>query len=205
MPLHEPVVRQATAGALETVALEPKTDLRSEISDLKSETAGKEPEAKIDLPAKTAGEPGDSRTGSEAHPTVAPAGAARAPDPVPGMAGGSQVPPDLMQAVDTLMRDKFKRRTPGGRSEGVRYGGGTPQSEEAVERAIHWLVAHQRQDGSWNFNHVERGLRALLHQSRQRAQHDRGHGLALLPFLGAGYTHKQGEFQGVWYSEGWIT
>ena len=113
------------------------------------------------------------------------------------MAGGSQLPPDLLQAIDTLMQGKFKRRTPGGRSEGVRYGGGTPQSEEAVERALHWLAVHQRQDGSWNFNHLSDACQHYCTHPGSEGSTTAATGLALLPFLGAGYTHKEGEFQDV--------
>ena len=113
------------------------------------------------------------------------------------MADGSQLPPDLLQAIDTLMQGKFKRRTPGGRSEGVRYGGGTPQSEEAVEHALRWLAAHQRQDGSWNFNHLSDACQHYCTHPGSEASTTASTGLALLPFLGAGYTHKKGEFQDV--------
>jgi len=205
--LCEPVVRQVAAGVLETVALEPQpdlpsinTDLRSEISDLKSKTAEKRPEeqeTKLEPPAKIAEESAAPPTGSEAHPTVAPKVAAPQEDPMPGMAGGSRLPPDLLQAIDTLMREKFKRRTPGGRGEGVRYGGGTPKSEAAVERAILWLAAHQCQDGSWNFNHLSDACQHYCTHPGSEASTTAATGLALLPFLGAGYTHKEGEFQNV--------
>ena len=61
--------------------------------------------------------PPREQTGSEAHPTPG-SEAHPAEDAVPGMADGSQLPPDLLQAIDTLMQGKLKRRTPGGRGEG---------------------------------------------------------------------------------------
>ena len=194
--LREPVVRQDIAGALESVALEPpaelgdeNSDFKSEISNRRSENVGKgpdEPETKIEPGVKMGDEAGARRTGLEAHPTV---------DSVPGMAGGSRLPPDLLRAIDTSMQEKFKRRTQDGRSEGVHYRGGTPQSEEAVERALHWLAAHQRQDGSWNFNHLSEACQHYCTHPGSEASTTAATGLALLPFLGAGYTHKQGEFQ----------
>jgi hypothetical protein len=203
VPLREPVVRQVIAGELETVAAESPPEapseishLKSEISDLKSKNVGQGPEeqdAKIDLPMKMADESAVAQ-GVPAR-AAAPTGAAPAEDAVPGMAGGSRLPPDLLQAIDTLMREKFKRRTPGGRSEGVRYGGGTPQSEEAVERALRWLATHQRQDGSWNFNHQGDACQHYCTHPGSEASTTAATGLALLPFLGAGYTHKEGEFQ----------
>jgi len=207
MQLPEPVVRQVAAGALETLALDPQpdllsanSDLRSEISELKSKTAEKGPEeqdTKFVPPAKMADAAAAPATGLEAHSADAPKVAAPQEDSVPGMGGGSQLPPDLLQAIDTLMQDKFKRRTPGGRGEGVRYGGGTPKSEAAVERAIRWLAAHQRQDGSWNFNHLCDACQHYCTHPGSEASATAATGLALLPFLGAGYTHKEGEFQDV--------
>ena len=201
--VREPVVRQVVPGALETVALESPADLGPDISDLKSTNAGQRPEAreaKIDPPVKMAEGSASRPTTSEAHPTVppagtVPAGVVPADDPVPGMADGSRLPPDLLQAIDTLMQGKFKRRTPGGRSEGVRYKGGSPQSEEAVERALGWLAIHQRQDGSWNFNHLSDACQHYCTNPGSEGSKTAATGLALLPFLGAGYTHKEGEFQ----------
>ncbi len=93
------------------------------------------------------------------------------------------------------MQGKFKRRTPGGRGEGVRYKGGTMQSEEAVERGLGWLAIHQRQDGSWNFNHLSDACQHYCTNPGSEGSTTAATGLALLPFLGAGYTHQEGEFQ----------
>ena len=91
---------------------------------------------------------------------------------------------------------KLKRRTPGGRGEGVSYDGGTPQSEEAVTaRSAGSPSTSARTEAGAST--IKRCLPALLHPSRQRGQHDGRHRVALLPFLGAGYTHKEGEFQDV--------
>ena len=191
----EPLVRQIIPGGLETVTLDPP-DRQSEISN----ATPPRQEAVIDPPAQLPEASAVAGTGSEAHPAVPPkaappAGLPPAEDPVPGMEGGSRLPPDLLQAIDAMMQGKFKRRTPSGRHEGVRYGGGTPQSEEAVERALRWLAAHQRQDGSWNFNHLSDACQHYCTHPGNEASTTAATGLALLPFLGAGYTHKEGEFQ----------
>ncbi len=196
--LREPVVWQVMAGSLETVMLEPPQDRESEITNLNSkipDSGHREQDAKIDPPVPTADAPAAPR-GSPPK-VAAPAGVATAEDRAPGMAGGSRLPPDLLQAIDALMQEKFKRRTPGGRSEGMRYGGGTPQSEEAVERALRWLAAHQRQDGSWNFNHLSDACQHYCTHPGSEGSTTAATGLALLPFLGAGYTHKQDQFQDV--------
>jgi len=83
------------------------------------------------------------------------------------------------------------------RAEMVAEAGGTEGSERAVEQALRWLAAHQREDGSWNFNHQ-------LGQREPKTSPDPGEetqaingatGLALLPFLGAGQTHLEGKYK----------
>ncbi len=93
-------------------------------------------------------------------------------------------------------------RTPEGRKKyGDRYGA-TAASEAAVENALRWLANHQRHDGSWSFD-----LR--LAPCEGRCRHGRKEnddtptpstaatGLALLAFLGAGYTSETGPYQDV--------
>ncbi|QDV42998.1 hypothetical protein Enr13x_28500 [Stieleria neptunia] len=93
-------------------------------------------------------------------------------------------------------------RTPEGRKKyGDRYGA-TRQSETAVENALRWLANHQRDDGSWSFD-----LRLSPCDGRcrngRKANDDTptpstaATGLALLAFLGAGYTPEVGPYQDV--------
>ena len=95
------------------------------------------------------------------------------------------------------MQGKLKRRTPSGRHEGIRYGGGTPQSEEAVERAVRWIVLHQRANGSWSFNHTGEACQHYCTHPGTEASSTGATGLALLPLLGAGYTQKEGDYTDV--------
>lgn len=73
-------------------------------------------------------------------------------------------------------------------------GGGTGETERAVELGLLWLAAMQKQDGHWQ-----------LHRRDGKSDSDPGYpdggtvqtstgatALALLPFLGAGHTHKEG-------------
>ena len=88
-----------------------------------------------------------------------------------------------------------------GRSVGRRRGlalagGGTDQSEKAVERGLAWLAEHQLEDGSWRFDLTS--CPACAGACRDSGFFDSttaSTGLALLCFLGAGYTHHEGTYQ----------
>src|SRR5206468_9448209 len=77
--------------------------------------------------------------------------------------------------------------------------GATSESEKAVAQALKWFVEHQNHDGSWNFDHRHAGScqgrcsdAGTLSECRTGAT-----AMALLPFLGAGQTHQQGEYKQV--------
>ncbi|MCS6863728.1 MAG: terpene cyclase/mutase family protein [Gemmataceae bacterium] len=61
----------------------------------------------------------------------------------------------------------------------LREGGGNEASEQAVALALAWLARQQKNDGSWEFDMGRKDERAAAT------------GLALLPFLAAGETHKK--------------
>jgi hypothetical protein len=63
-------------------------------------------------------------------------------------------------------------------------GGGSPQSELAVERGLRWLAAHQRKDGSWHFNHQQGACQGLCRNPGTEASTTAATSLALLAFLG---------------------
>ena len=69
--------------------------------------------------------------------------------------------------------------------------GGSAGSEAAVEASLTWLARHQLEDGGWAFDHTRVGGcdcgRPGTAGGRTGAT-----GLALLTFLGAGYTHADG-------------
>jgi hypothetical protein len=60
----------------------------------------------------------------------------------------------------------------------LREGGGNTETEAAVARALAWLAKQQKTDGRWSFGDGLKGDEVAAT------------GLALLPFLAAGYTHK---------------
>ena len=109
---------------------------------------------------------------------------------------------EIDAATDSGKRGNF---TPGGgfegRTEKNRTGNGLGgpdggAGENAVEAGLAWLARHQSKDGSWSFdfsNSCKLCDNGAPHTSRVAAT-----ALALLPFLGAGYTHeRQGKYQKV--------
>jgi len=76
--------------------------------------------------------------------------------------------------------------------------GGTAESEAAVSNGLKWLAAHQRKDGSWNFDHrtneCDEGCNG---PGRLKPCTVAATSLALLCFLGAGHTHLEGEYHEV--------
>lgn len=83
--------------------------------------------------------------------------------------------------------------------------GGTLESELAVERALDWLAAHQLPSGGWSLVHDGGKCNGQCKNNGSDSRYEpAATGLALLAFLGAGYTHQSGKHQrtvrdGVYY------
>ena len=90
----------------------------------------------------------------------------------------------------------------GGRADAARLaaaGGGGADTEQAVDRALAWIAMHQMPDGGWSFDFQQ------CPSCQGRCSHGgddiRGRdrcgatALALLPFLGRGYTHRDGPYK----------
>jgi hypothetical protein len=128
--------------------------------------------------------------------------------PFPGLEAGSLPSNPAQRTVDMDPR-RFLLQTGapvGGGYEGrtqqrrallVAQRGGTPASEDAVELGLAWLAAHQRQDGGWRLNHQEGPCDGRCRNPGTFGTSTGATALALLPFLGAGYTHEQGPYQEV--------
>lgn len=85
----------------------------------------------------------------------------------------------------------YKMRKPERRKQFIETLGGTPLTEEAVESALQWLSRAQSDDGRWDVD----GFKTLdeCGGAGDLAGEDVAvTGLALLAFLGAGYTHLEG-------------
>jgi hypothetical protein len=88
----------------------------------------------------------------------------------------------------------YQMRKPEKRKQFIRELGGTPQSEEAVEQALNWLHRTQSDDGRWDVDGFKTvgecgGPGDLANEDVAVT------GLALLAYLGAGYTHLEYEHQ----------
>lgn len=97
---------------------------------------------------------------------------------VPLNVAAGELPGDKTEAKP----GSFGNRTGANRETAVREGGGTKESEAAVERGIKWLVRQQLPEGKWMLNAP--GLDGS--ESNDVAATAFG----LLPMLGAGHTHK---------------
>ena len=106
-------------------------------------------------------------------------------------------PAQLWQHTDAGTGGGLDGRNPQARAALVRDRGGTPRSEAAVERGLRWLMAQQHEDGSWSFDHRGGSPGTQYRNPGTEPSTTAATGLALLPFLGAGYTHVGGEYQDV--------
>lgn len=125
-----------------------------------------------------------------------------APDPVPPDPQGVRPVGGTPEAVSggLVSGGGYEGRTPEGRGRSVGTGETTVGGEDAVEAALAWFAAHQIRkkgslQGSWSFDFEE---------TCNKCSHGGSHGsrvaataLALLPFLGAGYTHEEGRYKEV--------
>ncbi|MCU0704333.1 MAG: terpene cyclase/mutase family protein [Fimbriiglobus sp.] len=81
----------------------------------------------------------------------------------------------------SMSNQSMRGRSKSTRDALLRTGGGNTESEAAVARGLAWLARMQKKDGSWTFDGTNAGERAAAT------------GIALLPFLAAGQTHKPGK------------
>lgn len=103
---------------------------------------------------------------------------------------------DLLASVGAFTGSALAGRA-GDKSKLVAAAGGSDESERAVAAGLKWLAAHQMPDGGWTLAH---GMAPnCRNQCRNPGENVKARvaatGLALLPFLGAGQTHKSGQYK----------
>lgn len=97
--------------------------------------------------------------------------------PLAGGVAGPVPTPAFQQRIDRLKDETGSDTGPTG-----------PQTELAIERGLEFLAKHQRPEGSWRLQDLDKDV---LIRSDTAAT-----GLCLLAFQGAGYTHKQYKYAG---------
>lgn len=105
---------------------------------------------------------------------------------------------DLMATVGAMVGTGLSGRGTAERGQMVAAVGGNSESEAAVAMALKWFVDHQNQDGSWNFDHRTGPCQGRCSDPGTLSDCRTGAtAMALLPFLGAGQTHQQGQYKQV--------
>lgn len=89
----------------------------------------------------------------------------------------------------------LEARNPRRRLQWALQRGGSVGSENAVERGLRWLAAHQMANGGWDFDHRKSNCPGLCRNPGSHSSTTAATSLALLAFLGAGYTHKEGPYR----------
>jgi len=104
-----------------------------------------------------------------------------------------------LQTLTAAQMTEMSSRSSEMKKKLLREFGGNAASEAAVTEALKWFALHQAPNGSWTLAHN------LICRNRCGDPGDERHigavngatALALLPFLGAGQTHYDGEFKDV--------
>ncbi len=104
----------------------------------------------------------------------------------------------------TSLMGQFHGRSGGTKQKMLNEQGGNKISEAAVARGLEWLALHQAQDGHWSLHEFHKDARdkprpagKIIRCNCQAGTQNRNDVAAtafgLLPFLGAGITHKPGK------------
>ncbi|MDR0327570.1 MAG: terpene cyclase/mutase family protein [Planctomycetaceae bacterium] len=84
----------------------------------------------------------------------------------------------------------FQNRNPASRQRAMQGGGSTQGSEAAIESALRWLAAHQQSDGGWSLHFADSCQLCSHSGTSPTSRRTAATALALLSFLGAGYSHQ---------------
>ena len=124
------------------------------------------------------------------QPTPASMGRTEEATPIPEP-GETEAAPNSGKRQGFVSGGGFEGRTAEGRMGTGGLGGNDGGvGENSVEAGLGWLAAHQNKaDGSWSFE-----LKCCANEGNENSR-TAATALALLPFLGAGYTHERGKYQ----------
>jgi len=119
--------------------------------------------------------------------------------PSPAVQGSGTGTEPLIVKRSAGVAPTYRLRKLSNRKENARQFGGTEQSERSVEASLRWLVRVQSRDGRWEAKAFGAGKVKIDENGvdRDYAGRDADSGvtaLAVLAFLGAGYTHEEGQY-----------
>lgn len=117
----------------------------------------------------------------------------------------------INSSATTKIPPTYRLRSLARRAETARRYGGTEESERSVEASLQWLALHQNPEGFWDANGFSSmcpdGDRCMGRSGQVGIDEDGVDrkfaglnadpgvtGLAILAFLGAGYTHEEGQY-----------
>jgi hypothetical protein len=103
-----------------------------------------------------------------------------------GEAGGERL------GIGKNLAGTFYGRSGATKEQALINGGGTKQSEAAVARGLAWLARHQAPDGGWSLSDFHRHRHCNCGNRGVRGYPIAATAFGVLPFLGAGHTHKPG-------------
>jgi hypothetical protein len=116
----------------------------------------------------------------------------------PGFARRSVRDPLLLYAEDNIgLQAMLRLRQSEAKEDLLEAFGGNAETEAAVRRGLTWLERHQHRDGRWSLDRFHELCKE--HHPNQpcsgggRSADAAATGFALLPFLGAGHTHREGD------------
>jgi hypothetical protein len=119
--------------------------------------------------------------------------------PSPAVQGSGTGTEPLIVKRSAGVAPTYRLRKLSNRQENARQFGGTEHSERSVEASLRWLARMQSRDGRWDAKAFGAG-RVKIDENgvdRDYAGRDADAGvtaLAVLAFLGAGYTHEEGQY-----------
>ncbi len=101
----------------------------------------------------------------------------------------------LSSAAMSQMAASLNSRSSASKSEMLERYGGNAASEKAVAMALKWIADHQASNGGWTFAHSAICRNKCDGQGDLATATNAATAMALLPFLGAGQTHMEGQYK----------
>lgn len=179
-------VLTASAGVEEGPEVTEFTIEEAEISEaLESEEM---PESQVDVTESL-----------EVSPTAVEVPMEFAASPIDTMDLASEMAPtsSALQSLTSMSMKSLDSRSVDMKKKLLREYGGSESSEAAVANALKWIAKHQMPNGAWTFMHtaVRSDSGGDPGDPARAKAFNAATAMALLPFLGAGQTHMQGEYK----------